>query len=298
MRNTHFIINPVANGGVGLQVWEAFQVVWAEPIDMACVTFTEHSGHAREIAAQCIGCDILVVAGGDGTIGEVISGIMDHPEPKPKLAIIPCGTGNDIGRNAGVCSLENSISALRGGTTKTFDLIRVENDSETRHAFLFANAGFCAIPMMKPWMKRIFGATGAYYFSTLLQAFFFRPTEMVTCVDGKEFRGRTLLVIAGNTEYAGGGSMRIAPGAQTDDGELNVSIIRSISIFKLITKLFSSITKGTHIHEPEVSYFTGKTISISSDPPVPLDLDGEQFGTTPALFSVCPAALEILTTNS
>ncbi|MDF7807796.1 diacylglycerol kinase family lipid kinase [Pontiellaceae bacterium B12219] len=295
MSNTHYIINPAANGGAGLRVWAEFKRAWAEEIDSASVSFTEHAGHARQIAAQCMGYDTIAVAGGDGTISEVISGIMERPDAKPRLAIIPCGTGNDIGRTAGVSSIAQAIAALRGRAEKSFDLIRVVNATETRHAFLFANAGFCAIPMMKPWMKRLFGATGAYYLSTLLQAFIFKPTEMVICVDGKEYHGRTFLVMAGNSEFAAGGSMRIAPGARTDDGKLNISIIRSVSIFKLITKLFSSIAKGTYINEPEVSYFTGNFIRISSVPPVPLDLDGELFGTTPAAFSICPAALNILT---
>jgi len=303
LSNIHFIINPVGNGGAGLRVWEAFKTAWSEPIAIEQVTFTTHSGHARELANAFAECDIIVVAGGDGTVGEVISGIMDRPEPRPKLGIIPCGTGNDIARNADILSLDDAIDALHGAKARSFDLIQIDREThpgpETRYAFLFANAGFSAIPMMKPWMKRLLGATGAYYLSTLLQALVYLPPKMEVSVDGKEFTGELFLVMAGNAEYAGGGSMRIAPDARTDDGQLNISIIQSIPKIKLITQLFSSIADGTHIKEPEVSYFTGKKITVNSEPRVPLDLDGELFGTTPATFSVCPHALKILckTTN-
>ena len=298
MRNIHFIINPAGNGGAGLRVWETFKNAWAVPIAAEHVTFTTRSGHARELAGSFAECGLIVVAGGDGTIGEVISGIMGLPEPRPKLGIIPCGTGNDIARNAGLLNLDDAIAALQDADARSFDLIRIDRETnsglETRHAFLFANAGFSAIPMMKPWMKRLLGATGAYYLSTLLQVLVYHPPKMEVSVDGKAFSGELFLVIAGNAEYAGGGSMRIAPGARTDDGQLNISIIQSIPKRKLITQLFASIANGTHINEPEVSYFTGKKICVNSDPNVPLDLDGELFGTTPSTFSVCPNAIQIL----
>lgn len=299
MNNTRYIINPEGSGGAGLKRWERFKAIRKGPIDPAQVALTTHAGHARELASSFDGCDTIVVAGGDGTIGEVISGIMDRSEPRPKLGIIPCGTGNDIARNVGILSMDDAVAALCYSTPRSFDLIKinrtVDNQTETRHAFLFANAGFSAIPMMKPWMKRLLGATGAYYFSTLLQALGYHPPKMEVSVDGKQFNGELFLVMAGNAEYAGGGSMRIAPDARTDDGQLNISIIQSIPKLKLITQLFSSIANGTHIHEPEVSYFTGKKITVNSTPPAPLDLDGELFGTTPATFTICPNALTILT---
>jgi diacylglycerol kinase (ATP) len=117
---------------------------------------------------------------------------------------------------------------------------------------------------------------------------------MVVNVDGQETGGRVFMVIAGNSEFAGGGSMRIAPGASLDDGVLNISIIKPVPLFRLLTKIVGCISEGTHINEPEVSYFKGKTMTVTSEPPTRLDLDGELFGTTPATFSVCPAALKIL----
>ena len=293
MANTHYIINPASNGGAGMRIWKAFTSIWPQPIDSADISFTDHPGHAQEMA-RILDCGLIVVAGGDGTVGEVMSGILERPEPRPKMAIIPCGTGNDIARCANFLTLDEAVQVLREGASRRFDLIRVDRETEPRHAFLFANAGFSSIPRMKPWMKRLLGATGAYYLATLFEAISFRPRRMNITVDGQSYCAPTFLIMAGNAEFAGGGSMRIAPGALTDDGLLNISIIRPVSRFRLIFKLFSSIADGSFIHEPEVTSLTGKTVDVRCDPPAALDLDGELFGTTPATFSVVPKGIEIL----
>ena len=75
-------------------------------ISNADVRYTERPGHAREIAAAAAGCDLIVAVGGDGTTGEVLSGIMDRASPRPRLAILPAGTGNDIARHVGAFPLE------------------------------------------------------------------------------------------------------------------------------------------------------------------------------------------------
>jgi len=293
-----YIVNPAGNGCAGMKVWKIFKSSRAEPIDSAHVMITERPGHAREIAESCNGYDIIAAVGGDGTVGEVISGIMDKQEPRPRLAVIPCGTGNDIARSAGIFSVADAVAALREGHSHAFDLVRVDGQvdgrNEHRHAFLFGNAGFTSIPMMKPWMKRLLGATGAYYMAALLQVLAYRAPHMTVRVDGREYAGQTYLVVTGNSEWVAGNSMRLSPGAIPDDGELNVAIIPSASIYKVVTQLFPHITKGTHIDDPGVSYFTGRKIEVHSEPPAVLDLDGELFGTTPATFSICPLALEVV----
>jgi len=89
--------------------------------------------------------------------------------------------------------------------------------------------------------------------------------------------------------------MRLAPGALIDDGELNITIFPDGSRIKMGSKIMPKIASGDHVKEPEISYFTGKTITIDSDPPVVIDLDGDLRGTTPATIAVCPRAIRILT---
>lgn len=294
MSDVLYIINPAGHGGAGMKAWEAFKASWGKPIDASQVVFTERAGHAEEIAAAAPQHDIIAAVGGDGTVGEVISGIMKRAGEKPKLAIIPCGTGNDIARAAGLLSVDDAAAALHNETPRAFDLVRVEGTAGHRYAFLFGNAGFSCIPMMRPWMKRLLGATGAYYLAVLRQVFAYRAPQMNVRVDDQEYAGETFLVVAGNAEWVSGGSMRLSPGAIPDDGELNVSIIPSFPTTKILTRLFSSIANGTHINEPGVKYITGKKVEVQSEPPAVVDLDGELFGTTPVTFSVAPHAIQIM----
>jgi YegS/Rv2252/BmrU family lipid kinase len=293
-----FIRNPAAFGGSGPAAWESFQEQWPDPIDPQDVLVTQRPGHAREIAVAAEDYDILAAVGGDGTAGEILSGIMEHPEPRPKLATIPGGTGNDIARNAGIFSVPDAVNALRGGQGRVFDIIRIDCQFDGRPAYRYALlngvAGFSAQPMIRPWMKRLLGPKGAYYLGTMMQIIAYRSPHMTVRWEEGEHSGRTIMVIIGNTERASGGSMCLAPGALSDDGELNVTIIPVMSKFTMIFKMFPKIPSGEYVNGPGVQYFPAKNIEVTSDPPALLDIDGDLFGTTPAMFTVHPLALEIL----
>jgi diacylglycerol kinase (ATP) len=300
MGDTLYIINPVGHGGAGIKAWDRFQTLWPDPVDPEDAIVTQRPGHAREIAFSAEGYDKLAAVGGDGTVGDVVSGIMDRQGPKPRLAIVPAGTGNDIARNTGIHSIEHAVSSLREGRLRAFDMIRVDYEEGGRRAhrysFLMVAVGFSAIPMVKPWMKRLLGPKGAYYLGTFLQIIAYRPPGMMVSADGRErSQGRIWMVIIANVESSAGGSMRVAPGASTDDGELNITVFPTKSKLRMITGLLPKVATGAHIEEPGVDYFPAKKVEIEGDPPCILDLDGDVFGTTPATFTVCPGALQVLT---
>ena len=142
MSKTLYIINPAGHGGAGMEAWEQFRALWPGEIEAEDVITTERPGHALEIATSASGYDALVAVGGDGTVGEVISGIMDSRGPKAKLAIVPAGTGNDIARNVGIGSVADAVRALRETRSGGFDLVRVECQVDgqpgRRYAFLQA----------------------------------------------------------------------------------------------------------------------------------------------------------------
>jgi len=293
-----YIINPAGHGGKGIRAWDTFKTLWAEPINPEHVVVTEKPGHAREIAASAEGVDTFIAVGGDGTIGEVISGIMERERPKPKLALIPTGTGNDIGRNVGILSMADAMTALRHGQNRAFDLVRIDcqrnGAQRTGYGFLFGTVGFSAISTMKPWMKRWMNAKVAYYLATFLQILTYRAPHMTVRTKDREFKDRLYIVIAGNAEYAGGGGVRMSPHALTDDGLLNITVIPTRSKLNVITRLFPRIAAGTHIREPRVFYFTDEKVEVHSDPPAVLEVDGDLFGTTPATFTLCAHAIQII----
>jgi len=293
-----YIINPASQGGSGTGAWEEFKASWPDGADAGRTIVTERPGHAREIAATAEGHSIFAVVGGDGTVGEVMSEIMDRQEPRPSLAIIPAGTGNDIARNIGINSVADAVGALRGERSRAFDLVRVDRQvdgrSAHRHAFLFGIVGFSSVPMLKPWMKRLLGPAVAYYLATFLQFIVYRVPHMTIRVGEREISGRKWMVIVGNAELSAGGSMCLAPGACTDDGILNITIITSQPKLKMLTRLLPKIATGAHVHESDVDYFPGTRIEVDSTPPAIVDLDGDIYGTTPVTFTVCPRALQII----
>jgi diacylglycerol kinase (ATP) len=297
MARTLYIINPAGHGGTGLATWKRFQELWKEPIAADDFVVTQRAGEAREIAARDSDHSVLAAVGGDGTVGEVMTGMLQRPGDLPRVGIIPAGTGNDIARAAGILSIEDSIAALQREQDRAFDVVRVEYQAEgrgeQRYAFLQAIAGFSSIPMIRPWMKRLLGPTGAYYLATLIQTLVFRAPSMSVDAGEKAYSGRTLIVIAGNAEWGAGGSMRLSPGARPDDGVLNVTIVPARSRIGMLG-MFSKIATGAHVHAPGVLYFQASEVRVESEPPALLDLDGDLFGMTPATFTVLPSAVRIV----
>ena len=102
------------------------------------------------------------------------------------------------------------------------------------------------------------------------------------------------MVITANVERTSGGSMCLAPGARFDDGELNVSIIPFQTKLRDVPTMLPKVPSGGHVAEPGVMFFPTKRMTVESDPPAVLDIDGDLFGTTPAVFEVCPRAAEII----
>jgi diacylglycerol kinase family enzyme len=93
MNDVLYIINPAGHGGAGFKAWESFKEIWSDPIDSEHFVFTERPGHAREIVNSNKGIEVFAAVGGDGTVGEIMSAMMDRGNPGLKLAIVPAGTG-------------------------------------------------------------------------------------------------------------------------------------------------------------------------------------------------------------
>jgi len=293
-----YIVNRAALGGRGSDAWERFRAQWPDSLDEADVRMTDRPGHARQIAATAEGYEIIVAAGGDGTAGEVLSGIMQHDPPRPKLAVIPSGTGNDIARNVGIGTVRQAAAALQEGHAGNFDLIRVDcrvdGDPAHRYAFLSANIGFTAavVTKLKPWMRRVLTPKSAYFLAAFRALASSRPLQTIVRWEGGQYDGRAWMIIVGNAPRQGGG-MHVSPGALTDDGQLNVTIVPGVSRAKVLRKM-PKIAGGSHVEEPEVSYFPVTKIEVDADPPADLEIDGDLFGTTPAVLTVCPQAVQIV----
>ena len=273
-----------------------------EALGQAVTTaLTESPGHATRLAkANAPGHDIIAALGGDGTVNELADGLMAvEPSERPALAALPLGTGNDVARTFGLAKFETALDAVAHGDTRVLDVIRVQlmRDGEpaTRHALMFVAAGFAAEVSRKtgPRVKRFFGRRFSYSIGLVRALAGFHAPEFSVRWAGGERSGRMFQVCAGNTEFAGGGVMRISPGAQPDDNLLNISLVGALGRLGVIRR-FPRIINGRYVEDKRVDYFTGKRLEIDANATAELQADGDIIGTTPATSDLLPGALRLV----
>lgn len=282
---------------------------------VACeVRVSGHPGHALAIAqTESAGFDCVIAAGGDGTVHEVASGLIASGSRVP-LSVAPFGRGNDIAQLAGVSGAsglagrddEAAVRAILEPRPVTIDTIRVRwqeasNGAEpverVRHAILFGGVGFVGelLRQTTPSMVTWFGPRWCYSAGFFRALFSFRPPVLkVRSEQGEQALAHAVVAVAGNAPFAGGGLMRIGPGASMTDGVLELTLIEAVGRLELALQ-FVRLLRGTHVRHPRVRFFRGTWLEVSAEPPQPLAMDGELLGTSPVRFEVDPRSLTLLT---
>ncbi len=264
------------------------------------VRLTERSGHASELARDFAGeFDLVMAVGGDGTVHEVVSGLVASGRTTP-LAIAPFGTGNDIAHLVGVGDDAAAIAAVAHPAPCALDTVEVTwregRADRRRHAVLFAGTAFASelLRQTTPAVVRLCGPKLCYsvgFFRAL--ATFRAPTLKVRTADGEWLQPNGVLALAGNSPHAGGRMMRIGPDASLTDGRLEFTLVEAVGRWELALQ-FGRLLRGTHIRHPKVRFFRGEWMELDADPPQPLAIDGEVVGQTPARFAVRPRSLQVL----
>jgi YegS/Rv2252/BmrU family lipid kinase len=292
------IANPRAASGRDRGHWEALLATLRGHGAEVEVCLTEGPRHAVALARAATGMDVVVAVGGDGTVNEVVSGLL-AAGGTTVLGIIPAGTGNDVARLVGLPDADTAVTALIAGHTRPLDLIEARcRDGEAdivRYACLYAAVGFASdvLRLTTPLVKRLFGAKWCYSVGFFRALWRFAAPELAITTGGRTITGRFFHTCAGNAEDTGGGTMRLSPGACMDDGLLDFCFIEAMSKGDIL-RHFPRLLAGTHPALPTVRYFRGTELSLESATPLPLALDGEVTGHTPATFRVLPAAVRVV----
>jgi diacylglycerol kinase (ATP) len=238
-----------------------------------------------------------VAVGGDGTVNEVANGIAGL---QTELAVIPRGTGWDFVRTYGIPrKLEPAVEVALRGRTREIDLglARYRAWDGTERESLFANiasAGMSgAIAKRANETSKAFGGKASYLWATLAVFSRWRNDEVRVRVDSEEHAGRMHDVVVANGRYFGGGMM-ISPEAEPDDGLFDVLLIGDLTKRDLMLTLPKTY-RGTHLPHPKATVLRGAAVEVEAPEPLPLELDGEQPGTTPVRFEVVPRALRLRT---
>jgi YegS/Rv2252/BmrU family lipid kinase len=252
---------------------------------------SEFPGHLAQAARESAG-SLFVVVGGDGTVNEVVNGVA---RTGAEIAVLPCGTGQDFGRTHRIpSSFEDAVRVALGGETRTIDLGRVElEDGASR---LFANVGSAgmsgAVARRANAMTKALGGRATFFYALTREFLAWRNTQVVVGLDGDVRREGALHdVIVANGRYHGGG-MKLAPDAGQDDGLFDVVLIGDVTKLDFLTtapKLYS----GRYLSHPKVELLRSSAATIDAAEPLPLEVDGEPIGTTPARFEIVPSALRL-----
>jgi diacylglycerol kinase (ATP) len=248
--------------------------------------------------AAADGAELVVAVGGDGTMNEVANGLLSLPGDRPELAVVPLGTGMDFARSHRIPrKLDAALDVARDGRTATIDAGRVsyrswDGSDNNRYFANIASAGMSgAVARQANLTTKALGGRVSF-FAALLRVFAgWRNTELEVDVAGEKRSGKMTNLIVANGRYQGGG-MLIAPEAVPDDGLFDVLVIGDITKRDFVLNV-GKIYRGTHLSHPKIDLLRGARVSVDAEVPVPLELDGEQPGTTPATFDVVPAALRL-----
>lgn len=258
---------------------------------------TTAQGHATSLAFEFVkeGYTHIVGVGGDGTLNEVINGIMRHESPNVVLGILPYGTANDFVKSIrlpqNMVDLFESVSQDKCSKID-IGVIDLEN---RKHYFLnIADIGIGA-EVVKRVNKssKLFGSNFTF-FAAIARTFLTYKNQDVKChTDDWDYEGKTNSLVMANGKYFGSG-MCIAPKADLSDGQFAVVISGDISI-KDYLKNVKKIKRGEVLTHPKVEYKTANRLELSSTERCGIEADGEFIGYMPATISVLPKKISLLT---
>lgn len=260
---------------------------------------SERAGQMAQLArdAAAAGYELLVVVGGDGTLNEVVHGIGDL-EDAPELALVPRGTGRDFARSFGIgADFDAAVRVALAGDTRTLDLGRVSYRawSGEEAAGWFANvagAGISgAIAKRANDSSKALGGRLSYLSAILAVFVRWQVSTVVVEVDGERREGPMHEVVVANGAFLGGG-LHMCPEADAGDGLFDVLLLGHLTKRDLALTLPKAYA-GKHLPHPKAELLRGRVVAVDSEQPLPVQLDGEQPGTTPARFEIVPGALRL-----
>lgn len=255
------------------------------------VCMTKRPGHARKLAREAVraGMEMVIAAGGDGTVNDVIQELAGH---ETALGVLPLGTVNVWARETGIpLSLPDAARVLLYGARRRVDLGRAGN----RYFLMMAGIGFDAEVtrrVERSLLKRM-GLKMIEYLTTAgILSVTQKPVRVRIRRDGKAREVSALMLVIGNTRLYGG-ALTFTRHAVADDGWLDVVVVGGGGLFYRL-----GIIRNALLHRPRrgplVRYHQARSIRVESDEPLPVQVDGEVVGVLPMSFSVAPLALTVI----
>ncbi len=273
-----FIVNPVSRSG--LKVFKEFSRILDEHGYVYESFITERRGHAKELVKEVRG-DVILVAGGDGTLNEVINGSIEKGLGVP-IAPIFGGTGCDVARSLEVKrDVRERVLEILKGEVKRVHPVLLRTSEGFRYFVGVSDFGFGAKVAYSFDGLRRFGRLG-YALGVLNTLYELEPIFIEIEVEEEKYSGYTILVAFANSPYFGGG-MRISPNSRIT-GESRVVVIEYVPKWKFVY-YFPKVYSGKHINLREVKEFPARRLNVFTGG-IPIECEGEFAGYTPAYYEV------------
>jgi diacylglycerol kinase (ATP) len=254
------------------------------------------SGDAERAAREARerGVQVLIAAGGDGTLNEVLNGALATAEPVT-LGLLPLGTGNDFARALGLpTDLREALEVVRTGKRRAWDGGRVTTGKQQRFMINVSAGGFAGVvnDKLTPELKATWGPLA--YFRGMIEALGeMEPySALVTLDDGAAETLSVLNIVVANATHVAKG-IPIAPAADPSDGLLDLVAIRAVPLAKLAL-LAPRVLAAAHLDHEDVLHLRARHMKITSTPPMTFNTDGEVLGESPVTFEVVPGAISFL----
>ncbi|HIW11617.1 MAG TPA: diacylglycerol kinase [Candidatus Salinicoccus stercoripullorum] len=290
MKTARIIYNPTS----GREIFKESLAAVLERLEINGYVTSAHAttGEGDAVSAAAKACemdfDLIIAAGGDGTVNEVINGMADF-EDRPELGIVPMGTVNDFARALHIPPrILDAIDTIVDGRTARIDLGRMNSK-------YFMNIGgggkITAVSYEAPSkLKAIIGPL-AYYVKGIEMLPQIRSSNVRIDYDGNIFEGKVMLFLLGLTNSIGGFD-KLVPEAELNDGYFSLIIVEEASLAEL-GHILTLATRGEHLRHPKVHVYKAQDVHISSYEEVQLNLDGEFGGVLPAHFENMKEHLEV-----
>ena len=260
---------------------------------------TRQPGDATELARVAVAarCKAVLVGGGDGTVHEVVNGLVGS---ETAMGVLPVGTGNVWAREIGLPTLgftqsDRLLAAARmlvDGEVRWIDVGRIGERFFLNSAGVGIDATVAAQVEPRTRTAKQLGGVLPYLVAGLSIARDFRGVGSTVVVDDRMVRTTMILIVVSNIQLYGG-VVKMTPEARLDDGLLDVRIFRGMGrswVFRHVAGVFTH----RHLRDPMVSHYQGRHIVIDTTEPVPVQLDGEPVGETPISIEVVPRSLRVL----
>lgn len=290
MIKTKLIFDPISGGGIGKEyINDVVEKLKNNKVDLD-LYYTKKVGDAREVSKEIKEneFDVVAVMGGDGTINEVINGLLPTNIP---INIIPSGVANVFANEVGISRNPlKACEAIYKGNLYEVDLGKI-NDS---YFLSLASIGFDShvLKDTPSSLKRKYGKL-AYIYTGLKTVFSYEPSPIYVTVKENAKKKKCYFMVVGNVSIYGTPYVKMTPKASVNDGLLDVCLFKKENFINYFRYFLGAIFK-IHTQFPDVEYFQTDKFYVESEKPLLVEVDGDVWGELPTTFSILKQGLRVL----